>query len=173
MSTSNDTSNNQLDSETMKLIIETWKKTIDVQQHFNDLELRIRNFAVTVVTAIIATAGTTLKDKPLVVNIPLLGEIPLASLLILAAFGAWVGFYVLDRSYHILLKGAVKHGETIEELIMEKIPTISLTTAISKASREKKTWWEFRSIGRIRAFYYIVGVILLSIAILLIFFHQS
>jgi hypothetical protein len=31
--------------------VEIWKKTVDVQQHFNDLELRIRNFALAVLGA--------------------------------------------------------------------------------------------------------------------------
>jgi len=30
------------------------EKTVDVQQHFNDLELRIRNYAVTVLAAMLA-----------------------------------------------------------------------------------------------------------------------
>ena len=30
-----------------ELIVEIWKKVIDVQQHFNDIELRIRNMAIT------------------------------------------------------------------------------------------------------------------------------
>ena len=34
-------------------VLEIWKKTIDVQQHFNDIELRIRNFALTAFTFII------------------------------------------------------------------------------------------------------------------------
>jgi hypothetical protein len=34
-------------AEMVKLAVEAWKKTVDVQQHFNDLELRVRNFAIT------------------------------------------------------------------------------------------------------------------------------
>jgi hypothetical protein len=26
-----------------KFLLEVWKKTVDVQQHFNDVEMRIRN----------------------------------------------------------------------------------------------------------------------------------
>jgi len=39
--------------------IDIWKKTVDVQQHFNDLEMRIRNFAITIVGALIAAMGFT------------------------------------------------------------------------------------------------------------------
>jgi FMN phosphatase YigB (HAD superfamily) len=39
--------------------IEIWKKTVDVQQHFNDLEMRVRNFGLTIVGALIAAVGFT------------------------------------------------------------------------------------------------------------------
>ncbi|TGR62067.1 hypothetical protein EN866_41865, partial [Mesorhizobium sp. M2D.F.Ca.ET.223.01.1.1] len=29
----------------LNLAVDAWKKTVDVQQHFNDLEMRVRNFA--------------------------------------------------------------------------------------------------------------------------------
>ena len=40
---------NEPNDESTQFALETWKKTVDVQQHFNDLEMRIRNFAITVV----------------------------------------------------------------------------------------------------------------------------
>ena len=38
--------------------IEIWKKIVDVQQHFNDLELRIRNFALIVTGAFLVLVAT-------------------------------------------------------------------------------------------------------------------
>jgi FMN phosphatase YigB (HAD superfamily) len=38
--------------ENLSLVLDIWKKTVDVQQHFNDLELRIRNYALTVLAAL-------------------------------------------------------------------------------------------------------------------------
>ena len=35
--------------EEVKNVVDVWKKCVDVQQHFNDLEMRIRNFAVSFV----------------------------------------------------------------------------------------------------------------------------
>ena len=32
-------------------VVEAWKKTVDVQQQFNDIELRIRNYAITLLVA--------------------------------------------------------------------------------------------------------------------------
>ena len=35
-----------------KLLLEVWKQCVDVQMHFNDMEMKIRSLAVTVITAI-------------------------------------------------------------------------------------------------------------------------
>src|SRR3546814_2229171 len=43
--------------------IEIWKTIIDVQKHFNELEMRIRNVAVTVLAAFLAAAGFTMKEN--------------------------------------------------------------------------------------------------------------
>src|SRR5262245_57143748 len=43
--------------ELLALEVDAWKKAIDVQQHFNGLELQIRNFAVTVLVGSLAAAG--------------------------------------------------------------------------------------------------------------------
>ncbi|MGO7770849.1 hypothetical protein ACC736_39035, partial [Rhizobium ruizarguesonis] len=40
-----------------KINVEIWKKVVDVQQNFNDMGLRIRNFAITIVGALIAAIG--------------------------------------------------------------------------------------------------------------------
>ena len=39
--------------------LEVWKTTVDVQKHFNELELKIRNFAITVVGAFLAAFAIT------------------------------------------------------------------------------------------------------------------
>ncbi|MGB3684156.1 MAG: hypothetical protein WA990_16885, partial [Rubrobacteraceae bacterium] len=41
------------------LTLEQWKKVVEVQQHFNDLELRIRNFALIITGAFLAFGGGT------------------------------------------------------------------------------------------------------------------
>jgi FMN phosphatase YigB (HAD superfamily) len=38
-------------------VLDLWKKTVDVQQHFNDLELRIRNYAVTLLVAVLGASA--------------------------------------------------------------------------------------------------------------------
>lgn len=42
--------------------LEVWKATIDVQKHFNELGLRVRSIAVTVLGALLAAAGYALKE---------------------------------------------------------------------------------------------------------------
>lgn len=49
-------------------VIELWKKTIDVQQHFNDIELKIRQFALTIIAAILGFSGISLRE-PMMITI--------------------------------------------------------------------------------------------------------
>ena len=49
-----------------KVLVEIWKKVVDVQQHFNDIELRIRNFALALIGAFLAVAGYTAKENDFV-----------------------------------------------------------------------------------------------------------
>jgi len=42
--------------------LDAWKQTIEVQQHFNDLELRIRNFAITLLLATFGAAGVAMRE---------------------------------------------------------------------------------------------------------------
>jgi hypothetical protein len=52
-----DNMSNEIDEKKATFALEVWKKTIDVQQHFNTIEMQIRNFAITVLTATIGAAG--------------------------------------------------------------------------------------------------------------------
>ncbi len=120
--------------ELLKLGVETWKKTIEVQQHFNDLGLRIRNFATLSLVATISAIGVTGKAefKPVIIS----GiEVPLVVIAIVGGIIAWVGFWILDLWYHTLLIKAVKHGMAIENTLAISIPTIKLTNTISETPK--------------------------------------
>jgi len=119
--------------ERLKLQVEAWKTTIETQQHFNDLEMRIRGLAITVVTAVLAAAGVVLKDGD---QIHILGRnVSLATVLIVVGIIAWLMFYMVDQMwYHRLLYGAVKQGEVQENQLEAVLPGIGLTKAISAAS---------------------------------------
>lgn len=41
----------------LQCVVRAWEKTVDVQQHFNDLELRVRSLALTTLTAVLAGAA--------------------------------------------------------------------------------------------------------------------
>ncbi len=82
-------------------IIEAWKKTVDVQMHFNDLAMRIRSFALTIIAAMLAASG--------------LAQASANNSILIATLVVWLAFYLMDRFwYHALLKGAVFHGMDIE-----------------------------------------------------------
>jgi hypothetical protein len=149
----------------VKLGLETWKVTVDVQKHFNDLEMKIRNFALTLITAAIAAAGLIFKED---VRVQIYGvDFPLASAIIFGAIPIWIGFYLMDRYwYHNFLIGAVKHGHFIEHRLRSVLPEIGLANAISKESPTKICRIKIHSSTKIHLFYW-MGIIVLLIASLL------
>lgn len=140
----------RLEIERLKLVIDVWKKTVEVQQHFNDLELRIRNFALTLLVGILGGTAFAIQQGFRVTAGPY--QLSLASLLLLVGFVAWVGFYVLDRHwYHRLLVGSVEHGQSIEDAHCSQLPELSLAHAISDASHVQMDNWPKRVI------YHLIG----------------
>jgi phosphoglycolate phosphatase-like HAD superfamily hydrolase len=96
-------------SEKIENVISIWEKVIDVQQHFNDIELKIRNLALTVFTFIIGGIGFLEKEN---IKLMINGYTIQASAA-LAFIGIFIiyAFLFMDRFwYHKLLLGAVKHG---------------------------------------------------------------
>ncbi|HEX8684645.1 MAG TPA: hypothetical protein VF707_20165 [Ardenticatenaceae bacterium] len=168
--------------EILKLEMEAWKKTVEVQQHFNTIEMQIRNLAVTVLTTVIGAAvlvynqaqqavaaaikeggAATVAIAPPTVPI-LLGPINLeltsADLILVAGLVAWWAFYFMDRWwYHRLLKGARDHVEYIENRLKGQIPSIALSSQISTAS----PIWKIHSEHKIDFFYGTVALILVVI----------
>lgn len=43
-------------------IVEIWKKTAEVQQHFNDIAMKIRNLYITILAVIAAAYGVLLRE---------------------------------------------------------------------------------------------------------------
>lgn len=168
----NDSQNNIVDDQ---IIIEVWKKTIDVQQHFNDISLRIRNLAVTVLTGFMAAIGLSLKDNIFVnVSIDILhisteASLPLASLAAAGALIVWLIFFFMDRYwYHNLLIGAVEYGTTIETANPRIFGEKGLTGVIGKNSPQSILGiFTVHSTGKFHFFYSIISVALLvTVAIL-------
>ncbi|MGA2797378.1 MAG: HAD family hydrolase [Thermoguttaceae bacterium] len=154
--------------ERINYCLEAWKVTVDVQKHFNDLEMRIRNFALTLITAAIAAAGFMFKED---IRLPIFGiNFPLGSVVIIGAIPIWFAFFLMDRYwYHKFLLGAVRHGHYIERRFHMIIPEIGLSEAISKASPSRICGITIHSHWKINIFY-MMGIVVLIIASVLAFF---
>lgn len=154
--------------ERIKEYIEVWKKTVEVQEHFNDLELRIRNFAITVLGAVLSGTALSLKEG-LAVSLAH-RKLPLAVLLMLVALITWLAFYFMDRLwYHRLLYGAVAHGLRIEERLALVLPDIGLTHSIGDASPIKLWKWKIKTTAKMDLFYLtIAGILTLLLVALLL-----
>ena len=116
-----------------KYTIALWEKTIDVQIHFNNLCLRVRSLAISLLGVMVGASAVSYKygGALQLCNITL----PTASILIFIEIVVWIAFYLMDRFwYHELLRGAVQHGLKIEDRIKETEPSISLTNAIKTQS---------------------------------------
>lgn len=111
-----------------KLLLDAWKKCVDVQMHFNDMEMKIRSLAVTVITAISGAIGYLLKEniyyqKEFIVLLSFVGA------------AAWLCFYLMDRfMYHKLLIGAVKAGIETENELKNLGINVALGEKIKEAS---------------------------------------
>lgn len=130
MKTKRSSKNDGLDE---KILLELWKKTVEVQQHFNDLELRIRNSALIVVGALLALGGYAVRET---VTLSVMGfNLSAAGLIVWSALIPLAAFYFMDRWwYHRLLKGAVEAGIPLEASLKEKGYPVALGEEISKAS---------------------------------------
>jgi hypothetical protein len=136
-----------LTDEKRKQIIEIWKTVVEVQQHFNDIGMRIRSAFVTILLALFASIGFLL-DKKLSLEV---GPINLQFAILVPLFGVLgtLLFYFIDRYwYHRLLVGAVKHGISIETKYKKEMPELSLTEAIGKESPYKPRLWVVRWLAK-------------------------
>jgi len=126
----------KLSDENKKQIIDIWKTIVGVQQHFNDIEMRIRSMFVTVLVALIASIGF-LMDKKLAFPVGIF-NVQFATIVPLVGAVATYLFYFVDRYwYHRLLVGSVNHAIEIEKKYRDDIPELSLSDAIGKESPYK------------------------------------
>lgn len=113
-----------------QLLLEVWKQTIDTQMRFNDIAMKIRAFALTLVAAVLTAEALTTGSQ---------GYFAVLALLVV-----WAAFYLMDRWwYHYLLVGAVLHGSALESrakelglALPEDRSLFGLTQSISKLNRE-------------------------------------
>lgn len=121
--------------EILKIRVGVWEKVIDVQMHFNDLCLKIRSFAVSILGVLLGSAAIAYRFAGHVEVLSM--RMPTAIIFILISMVAWFAFYVMDRYwYHELLKGAVHHARKIEAELVLEIPDIELSRSIREQSHK-------------------------------------
>ena len=119
----------------LKLALETWKKSIEVQEHFNEICMKIRNFYITITSGLLALIGVIVSRATEPYFAVGLLEVHTAIPVILAIIMATVLFYFIDRHwYHRLLVGAVLNASKIEKEFGERIPGLNLTKSIGDQS---------------------------------------
>lgn len=146
--------------------IEIWKKIVEVQQHFNDLELRIRNFALIVTGAFLGLGGYAIKDAGIVKLFGL--EVSIAGLVVVSAIFPLTAFYFMDRLwYHRLLDGSVYAGIEAETALKDLGYKVDLGFKIKEHS-PFKLWLTkekmIRSATKMDLFYAILAGSLLLVA---------
>jgi hypothetical protein len=155
----------------IKSYVEMWKQTIAVQQHFNDICWRIRGLALTALTFSLGAAAVAARET---LETRLFGfELRLATVLAIVGLVLWLVFYFVDQIwYHRLLVGAVKHGQTLEDVLRAEFPKAGLTYEISNSSPYTvevlgKKVAVLHSRTKLKIFYFAVAVLLALFAVAL------
>lgn len=154
--------------EKLKIKVDIWKTVVNTQQHFNDLEMRIRNFAILILSAFIGAIGVSFKSG-FVINFFDI-HIAASAILNLAAAIIWMLFYFMDVYwYHPLLKGSVEQGMRLEKNINYELNgLIGLAQTITdKSPRSIWFWRNLRSTGKAKLFYKSIFFLLVISSILL------
>lgn len=116
-------------AERLRHYVDLYKTTVEVQEHFNDIEWRIRGLALTVATFALGAAGVVARDEAKV------GPVSLGTLVVLLGLLLWYAFYFVDRWwYHPLLKAAVSQGTDLEKEIQKLLPAAGMTATITAGS---------------------------------------
>lgn len=157
--------------EKLKLEVDIWKTTIDVQKHFNDMSMRIKNYAILMITAFIGATGVIIKND---VHATFMGhDVSLPGLIGVFAIIIWNLIFLMDYVwYHPMLKGAVKSALSIEDRLRFDLPTLNLTHTIGEYSHRAKLFGKPFDSNR-KAVYFYNGVsltlILLTFCLFLFF----
>lgn len=115
------------------LLIEYWKQSTQVQQHFNDVSMKVRNFAVVVFSAFLTGVGLSIHKS---IFIDISGwHLNAAVLFSFAGLLATQLIHFMDTYwYHVFLKSAVAETLKLEEEIKKVLHIESLAGAIKSGS---------------------------------------
>jgi hypothetical protein len=161
------------DLDAAKLYVDLWKQAVDVQQHFNDIEIRIRSLALTVLTFAVGAAAVAIKDNTLVEVIHT--DFHLSAIILFLGALLWLVFYFVDQVwYHRLLVGSVNYATVLEQEIaklLHRDPKEGLTQAISASSPypfkigfrgHNLVAWQIHSAAKLKIFYWIIAALLIG-----------
>jgi hypothetical protein len=142
------------DKDQAELLLKAWEKAIDTQEHFNDIEMRIRNLALTILGAVIAFGKVVNRMDWL-----------LEGYVFLALIGIAATFWFMDKHwYHRLLVGAVAEAIALET----KLTALGVPISQSKVVKDKSPFDLFgrkvHSADKIDVFYLMVGTMALIAA---------
>jgi phosphoglycolate phosphatase-like HAD superfamily hydrolase len=149
--------------------MELWKKSVEVQMHFNDIGWRIRALALTALTFVLGATGLVYANTSTIEigvwHFSVAAVVPVLGLLI------WWAFWFMDAKwFHRLLIGSVLDGARLEAILNGHWIEANLGGAISKASPSAA--WPFRkkrrSSERLDLFYRVIGVALAVITVLIL-----
>jgi hypothetical protein len=137
---------------------------ITVQQHFDDIEMRIRNFALTMLVAVLGASALAFRERRAISILDF--QTSLAAVLLVGGTITWLAFYFVDQIwYHRLLVGAVGQGMKLENLLAKHAPGIGLTKAIGEASPIRLPGGlTLHSRHKMMIFYFVIAIILLVLA---------
>lgn len=124
-------SKNNSETAEPSLLLDAWETVVDVQQHFNDMEMRVRALCLTLLGTLLGAASYSY-HQPSGSG----GFSPLVTYYLLwVAFGVVGLFYFMDiKWYHLFLRGAVTAGQDLELEIQKRNVPVDLTASISRAS---------------------------------------
>lgn len=121
------------DNSNRNAVISIWTKTVQTQEHFNEIGMKVRTMYATVLAGIISLYGIFVENSSDI----RIGKFTIDAIvpICIAVIVASTLFYFVDRYwYHRLLMGAVKQGAFIEERWKEHLPELGMGAKISAES---------------------------------------
>ena len=157
-----------IDIQKLSLLIEEWKTVIQTQMHLNDMLMKMRTAAISMVVAVFSAAAVVIGQFP-DSYLRILGkETHISILIIIFGIALWLGIFAIDYGYYYkMLLGAVKRGYEFDEAfedtkIYENMTPFGLSSRIrdkiGKPGASKYFLFAFYGVVLVVAVLYIVFV---------------
>ena len=121
-----------------QLVFSVWTKIVDCQMHFNDMVMRVRGLAVTLLLAAFGAAAYSLQSP---VFLSVFGRsVHISFFVIVFGLAGWIALWLMDLGhFHKLLRGAVNKGIEVETSYKKTPhigPLLGMTECITEESRK-------------------------------------